>query len=323
MLKKLKKTVCIIFACLLLLLSLGSCGRDGTEEEGLSIVCTVFPLYDWIKNTVGEDSDAEIFWLTDGGTDLHSFQPSAEDMIRIATADLVVYVGGSSDGWIEEALKNSSAKGLALSRSEGVTLRAVSSESGHSHEDGHGHETDEHIWLSLRNAEASVRAICRALAESDPEGAERYRANSEEYIGKLRALDASYAAAVAEAEDPRLIVADRFPFVYLTEDYGIEYAAAFSGCTTDVDADLAMVIRLADRIGEWKAERILITERSDGSLAESVIRASGIEGLFVERMNSLQSVDAKSCAEGMTYLSAMEENLAALRRILGVSEAKE
>ena len=311
-----KRILCALLACACLLLPLVGCGeaRDGARVK---IVCTVFPLYDWVRTVVGDRSDVEILWLTDNGSDPHSFQPSAKDMVEIATADLVVYIGGVSDAWVEEALKNGKAgSGLALSEEEGIVLRAVSSESGHGREDGHSHEVDEHIWLSLRNASVSVSAIARRLGALDGENADTYAERARAYAEELRAMDLSFAWNLSQAEEPRLVFADRFPFVYLTEDYGIEYRAAFSGCTTDTDADFSTVDRLAGVINEWDVPYVMVTEGADRSLAESVIRATKKKNQTLLSMESMQAVRREQAENGMSYLSVMEENLRVLLRAL-------
>jgi zinc transport system substrate-binding protein len=283
------------------------------------IVCTVFPFYDWVRNVVGDVTGVEVLWLADNGSDLHSFQPSASDMVQVASADLVIYVGGTSDAWIGDAIDNGTKKGgMPLSSVEGVVLRPVSAESGHSHKDGHHHEEDEHLWLSLRNAATCVEEITRRLCELDGDYAEIYRANAEKYLTELCSLDASFAQMVAEVgENPRLLFADRFPFVYLTEDYGIEYRAAFSGCTTDVDADFSTVIDLARAVDEWGLRYVMTTDGSDRSLAESVIRATVSKDAGILSMESMQAVRAEDAENGLTYLSAMERNLSVLRQALG------
>ncbi len=311
-----KRIFCGLLVCLLLLLPLYGCGGE-RDQARVKIVCTVFPFYDWVKNVVGDVEGVEVLWLADNGSDPHSFQPSASDMVEVSTADLVLYVGGVSDVWVGEALKNGEkGSGMPLLTEEGVTLRPVSAESGHSHEDGHAHEMDEHLWLSLRNAVICVERIALRLSELDAEHADAYRSNAREYMEKLQAQDSSFTKNVAEAEKNRILFADRFPFVYLTEDYHIEYRAAFSGCTTDTDADFSTVIDLAEVVDQWELRYVMVTESSDLSLAESVIRATKDKNHVVLRMNSMQAVRAEEAESGMTYLSVMEQNLLTLLRAL-------
>ncbi len=311
-----KKMLCGMLGLLLLACSAVGCGR-AEEEAELRIVCTVFPIYDWVRNIVGDTEGVEVIWLCDNGADPHSYQPSAKNMVDLAKADLTVYVGGTSDAWVEEALHNqASDSGLALLSAEGVTSRCMSAESGHDHGDGHDHATDEHIWLSLKNAMAAVEAVTERLCALDGERAEEYRANAAAYRDSLALLDARYEKATDSAETPRVVCADRFPFVYLMEDYGIEYAAAFSGCTTDVDADFSVVLRLAQQLDAWDLKYILITEGSDLGLAESMKSMTAKKDQTVVAMDSLQSVSRKRSEEGITYLSVMEGNYSVLCRIL-------
>ena len=313
-----KRLFCVFLAFLLLTFPLCGCGGE-REDARVKIVCTVFPFYDWARNVVGSVDGVEILWLADNGSDLHSFQPSASDIIEIASADLVVYTGGVSDGWIADALKNGKGDGgLALSVADGIVLRPVSAESGHSEEDGHSHEVDEHLWLSLNNALAAVEEIAERLCRLDPDYAETYRSNAEAYAEQLRSLDRSFAESLAGETSLRLLFADRFPFVYLTEDYGIEYRAAFSGCTTDVDADFSTVIGLAEIADQWGLRYIMVTESADTSLAESVIRTTESKDQTVLRLESMQAVRREQAERGMTYLSAMEENFATILQALEI-----
>ena len=197
-----------------------------------------------------------------------------------------------------------------------MVVRPVSAESGHSHEDGHNHEMDEHVWLSLKNAMVAVDRIALRLGELDAVYKEEYRANADAYIERLRRLDVSFAEHIQNATNPRLLFADRFPFVYLTEDYGIGYRAAFSGCTTDTDADFSTVIGLAETADRWGVRYLMVTENSDGALAESVIRATKSKNQTVLRMNSMQAVRAEEAESGTTYLSVMERNLLVLLQAL-------
>ncbi len=313
-----KKFVCVLLVALLVALPLCGCG-DGRSEARVRVVCTVFPLYDWVRTIVGDVEGVEVLWLSDKGSDLHSFQPSAADMIDIASAELTVFVGGVSDTWVEDALAQGNREnGMALSREEGVTLRPVSSESGHSHEDGHSHEEDEHLWLSLRNAILCVERITERLCAIDGAYADAYRANAAAYTEKLRSLDTSFSESVGKAEGARVVFADRFPFVYLFEDYGIEYRAAFSGCTTDVDADFSTVIELARTADEWGLSYLMVTESSDGALAESINRASERKNRAVLRMESMQAIRREQAEGGMTYLTVMEENFLTLLQALAL-----
>ncbi len=315
-----KKWICLVLTLLLSVPMWVSC-TGSPEDENMKIVCTVFPIYDWVRNVVGDAEGVEVIWLCDNGADPHSFQPSAKNMADLASADLTVYVGGVSDAWIEKALQNTETSvGLALMQVEGMTVRCVSAESGHAHDDGHGHETDEHLWLSLKNAAVGVSAIAEQLCMLDQKQESRYRTNAEAYIRELDALDGRYAETVKQVEEPRVVCADRFPFVYLMEDYGIAYEAAFGGCTTDTDADFSVVVRLARRIDDWNLAHILVTETANQAFAESIKQATKQKDQVMVAMDSLQSVNRARSDGGVTYRSVMEDNLSALATVLQIKE---
>ena len=316
-----RKILALLLALLMAVTVIG-CGKLQKHNK-LTVVCTVFPVYDWVRQVVGECDTVEPILLVQDGTDLHSYQPKAADMVTLASCDLIVRLGGTSEVWVEEALKQQTAstrEELILSALPTVTLRQISAGSvaQHGHEEEHAHhgETDEHLWLSLGNAAACVEAIADSLCELDAAHAEQFRANALAYTEALGALDARYRAEIATVEAPRLVVADRFPFVYLTEDYGIEYVAAFEGCTTDTDADFSTVVRLAQALDDWQSGAVLVTESADLSLADSVLAASKNPHREIVSMDSLQSVTATDLEAGVTYLARMEENLDGLMRAL-------
>jgi zinc transport system substrate-binding protein len=272
----------------------------------------VFPIYDWVRNVVGDNERIEVKLLVSDGADLHSFQPTAKDAIAIKSAELLVRVGGVDDSFVDELAKDRGGLDLRLMEAEGVTLRDSAHNSDHGHGDGHDHPTDEHIWLSVRNAAACVEAIRKALAEIDPEGAELYEKNAAEYKAKLTALDLRFKETLSAIESPRMVVADRFPFVYLTADYGIEYEAAFEGCTTDAEAGFDTVLRLANKLEEWQLSHIFVTEASDGRLASSVCENVNCRQIKVTVLDSMQSVSAKDIELGVSYIGIMENDLAVL-----------
>jgi len=319
------KRICALCLCVVTLVSIFS-GCVKKENEKITVLCTIFPIYDWVRNVVGEKGNVEVKLLVSGGADLHSFQPTAKDAIAIRTADIVVRVGGADDAFVGELTEKGRGVDLRLMEAEGMVLHCVSSSSGHehehSHDHGHGHTTDEHIWLSVENAKASCRAICGALSELDTEGAEEYLENTEKYAEKLTALDAKYRAAVLGSGIPRLVVADRFPFVYMTEDYGIEYEAAFEGCTTDAEAGFDTVLRLASRVDEWKVGCLLVTESSDRRLADTVAEHTSAGALRILTLDSMQSVTEEDISLGVSYIEIMENNLAVLSEAISAGGTK-
>ena len=320
--KKLTAAICLLLI-LTLLPILPACQAPKTEEK-ITILCTLFPQYDWVKNIVGDSEKIEVKLLIKNGTDPHSYQPTAADIMAISSCDMIIYQGGASDLWVQEALDRAKAQNIvkvALSEMNGITLRPISS-SSHSHgEHDHDHDHgayDEHLWLSLSNAEAAARGLTDEICKMDSENSSLYKKNASEYIEKLNLLDKKYRNAAESARQPFVLFADRFPFVYLLEDYGIDYAAAFEGCSADVDAGFDTVLSLIKEADEHSVDYIAVTESSDKALALTVANsAKGDIQILV--MNSLQSVTARQIEDGTSYLSVMKENLAVLKKAIGAN----
>jgi zinc transport system substrate-binding protein len=274
---------------------------------------------------------AEVTLLISDGSDLHSYQPTVADKVRLLNSDLVVYIGGESDDWVCEMLADESGvdlgkRTLCLSEVDGIVLyesRRSSEEThdeGHEHVhtegDGHDHTFDEHLWLSPSNAEACTRALCERICELDEEGRGIYLENTEIYVGALTQMSAAYAETVASGKTDRLLVADRFPFVYLTEEYGLDFCAAFEGCSTESEASFETVVRLSAQAEAWESRYLIVTEGADKRLAESVIASCRGVTPEILSLHSMQAVSLRSLREGESYLSVMYENLNVLRQAL-------
>ena len=289
------------------------------DDGKITVICTVFPIYDWVRNVVGDSDAVEVKLLVSNGADLHSFQPSADDIISIRDAEVIVRVGGAADAFLNDILPEcDKIKDVCLMNSPGVTVRESLKEShSHTEGDGHFHASDEHIWLSLHNAKGAVNAICETLCELDGENTEKYRANSAAYTEKLSVLCDAYDEAMSKAQNKKIVFADRFPFIYMTEEYGIEHTAAFEGCSTESEASVETVIRLASRLDEWELDCIAVTESSDKRLAEAVINASSKKNAQILVFDSMQSVTNADISAGKTYVGIMESNLQALKIAVG------
>lgn len=322
-----------VFAALLLLSALLPAPEAAAERE-LSIVTTIFPEYDWVMEILGENApNVQVTMLLDNGVDLHSYQPNVKDMVTLSTCDLFLYVGGESDSWVDDALAGATNKNMIV-----INLLEVLGENAkeellvegmeHSHEEEEHHEEahdeedheheaelDEHVWLSLRNASLFCQAIRDALITLDPENEELYRANTEGYLAELSRLDEAFAAAVAEGSQDTLLFGDRFPFRYLTDDYGLQYYAAFSGCSAETEASFETVIFLANKLDELGLHTVMTLEGSDGKLAQTIISTAKADADIL-CLDSMQSITKKDVQEGAKYLSIMEKNLDVLARAL-------
>lgn len=306
-----KRVIGIFVSLLILLCTLASCSGKTEEQHKLSIVCTTFPQYDFLKNILGSDEGLTL--LIDDGADLHSFEPTAQDIIKIGSADLFVYIGGNSDRWVESALKSANNPALkTLALMDTVDTLEEEYVAGMEHEEEHleahsgSHaEEDEHIWLSVRNAEKMTSALCDAVCGIDPENSEKYKANADSYSAKLSELDRNFSAAVDGAKRKTLLFADRFPFRYLTEDYGLSYYAAFAGCSSESEASFKTMAFLIDKTKELSLPVVLTIDGSDGSIAKTVCEATGAK---TAELNSCQSVTAKDIENGVNYLDIMKNN---------------
>ena len=295
-------------------------GCGGKSSGKLKVVATIFPLYDWTAQVLG-DADADLILLQDTGVDRHSYQPTAAEMGHIASCDVFIYVGGASDVWVQDALKNQTNSGrIAIDLMDVLGEAALQEEHKEGMQEEHDHEeddeADEHIWLSLKNARLCTEAIRDALKKAAPELADAFETNCAAYIAKLDALRAEYEAAAASANIRTLLFGDRFPFLYMTEELGLDYYAAFSGCSADTEASFDTVIFLAGKLDELGLKVVLQTENGDPKLARTIIESSQSKNQTILTMDSLQSVTKQRVQEGASYLKIMEENLAVLKEAL-------
>ena len=326
------------------------------NSNKISIVCTTFPQYDWVKNILGEE--AERFYVTlllDNGVDMHSYQPAVKDIATAGSSDQFIYVGGESDTWVEDALKEAKNKDLkAINLMETLDnfvkeeevvegMQEERKSLGHSHEKSskekqeqtqkESHENsqeingqkeaadeepeyDEHIWLSIRNAEIMVKNIEKAIEQLDSDNAKVYPTNAENYIKKLDTLDKQYANTIQNAKYKAILFGDRFPFRYMADDYDLKYYAAFAGCSAETMAGFETVTFLAKKADELRLPVILTIENSDGRIAEAVKSNTTKKNQKILAMNSLQSVTKEQIADGITYLQVMQENLSVLSEAL-------
>ena len=294
-----------------MLLSVG-CGAPNVKRSGkINVLCTVFPLYDWARNIAG--NTAEVSLLNENGTDMHSYQPTAADIVRLHSCDILIYTGGESEKWVTEVIKQSYNENLkALNLIELLGDRAVTErEEGAEHREN-GDETDEHIWLSLKNAEILTDKIAAALSDADNKNADIYKTNAAKYSERLTALDNEYTEVLKNAKHKTLIFADRFPFRYFTEDYGLDYYAAFPGCSAETEASFETVIFLAKKADE-NGGSIFITETSNGDIAKAVNRNTAKKNKKILTLDSMQSVKKKDIKNGVTYISVMQKNLETLK----------
>ena len=332
---------------LVVLLTFLFAGASLAEGKKLSVVTTIFPVYDWVRETVGDNDNVEITLLLDSGVDLHSYQPTAQDILKIASCDVFAYVGGESDEWVEDALAEAVnaemvVVNLVEAMGEDIKLEEIvegmehehdedeahehdeeDEDEDHEHEDeenDHDHEhedeVDEHVWLSLRNAQKLVRALAGALGEADPAGAETYAENADAYVAQLAALDDEYVAAREAADFDTVLFGDRFPFRYLADDYGLNYYAAFAGCSAETEASFETVAFLSGKVDELGLTTVLTIEGTDHRIAETIVANTQAKDAAVLALDSMQATTGEDVKNGATYLGAMKANLEVLKQAL-------
>ncbi len=301
------------------------------ETKKLNIVTTIFPAYDWVKQIVGDNKNVEISFLIDKGVDLHSYQASAADIAKITDSDLFVYVGGESDDWAEDIIKeNPNLKYINMVDSIGEAALAEELVEGMQDEEEHDNESeehaneegeheegeeeiDEHVWLSIKNAETIVSAIEAKLAEIDPDNKAEYEKNANDYLAKLDELDKEYKDTLSSIQNKTIIVGDRFPFRYLVNEYGIKYYAAFKGCDAGSEASFETVKFLANKMDELNMSDIFIIDGSKGDLAKTIVDNTKDKNAKVLVLDSMQSTKS---SDNASYLDIMKKNLEVLKEVL-------
>ena len=321
-----KKLIALVLSALILTSLLAGCGSTETKKADVKVVTTIFPLYDWVREVAQDDADIHLDLLLDNGVDLHSYQPSAKDIVTISDCDVFIYVGGESDKWVDDTLKQANNKDMiVLDLMDILGDKAKEEElkegmQGEAEEGGKEHEEeteyDEHVWLSLKNSSLFVDKIAEALGKIDTQHASDFTANADAYKGKLNELDKQVQDAVDKASVKTLLFGDRFPFRYLTDDYKLDYYAAFVGCSAETEASFETITFLSGKVDELNLKAIMQIETSDGSIAKTVRDNTKTKDQTILTLDSMQSVTTERVQNGETYLSIMTSNLDILKEAL-------
>lgn len=318
-----KKWITLWSSLLLVCLLLAGCGSQGEEEtqpdgeeQRLQIVTTVFPAYDFARAVGGEYADVTL--LLPPGTESHSYEPTPADIIAVEECDLFIYLGGESDAWVDTILDSTGAADKSMRMIDCVDLLEEETVEGmetehedHDHGLGEVVGYDEHVWTSPKNAAAITRAIGARLEELDAVHAQDYAAGAEDYAGQLEALDGEFRTFFDGVTDKTIVFGDRFPLRYFAEEYGLNYYAAFPGCSTQTEPSAATVAFLTDKVREEGISTVWYIEFSNHLVADSIAEAAGADtALF----HTCHNVSAEDLENGATYISLMEGNLERLRQ---------
>ena len=300
--------------------------KNNDDNTKLSIVTTIFPEYDWVRQILGENqANVDLTMLLDKGVDLHSYQPSADDMVKVSKCDLFIYVGGESDTWVDDALKSAQNKNMKVinlldvlgnSVKEEEQVEGMQAEEEEEEGEEEGPEYDEHVWLSLKNAKTLCSSIADALCEIDSKNANVYKKNLNEYTKNLDALDKEYQQAVNGAKYDTLVFGDRFPFRYMVDDYFLKYYAAFVGCSAETEASFETIKFLANKVDKLGVTTVLTIEDPKHKIAQTVVENTKEKNQKILALNSMQSVTSDDVKNGETYLNVMQSNLDVLKQAL-------
>lgn len=338
-----------LFIAALSVLSICFCGcanTDATEHFSslttpsgkITVVATIFPAYDFARNVGGDK--CEVYQLLKPGAESHSYEPTPQDIVLIKNCDVFIYAGGESDSWIETLMDSVDMSGkhvismldevdaLDEEEKEGMREGGLLSEyiggehHHHHHEEGeeeeeHHHEEevelDEHVWTSPRNAIRITEAVCECLSDADNADAESYRKNADDYVNRLCQLDDAYKEVISTANRNTIVVADRFPFRYLCEEYGLDYYGAFPGCSEDAEITASSLKFLADTVAKENIPVVFNIEFSNEKIADCICEMTDAKKCL---LHSCHNVSQKDMDAGKDYISIMYDNLSVLKEAL-------
>ena len=338
-----KRKIGIVALIVAILFAVGAVFENGiknkeamiAKDDKLQVVVTSFPQYDFVRAIAKEEAD--ISMLIKPGAEIHSYEPTPEDIQKIQNADLFVYTGGENDKWVEDILDSIDISKTKLVRledcvtlieeDETVGLEGVSvhshehdedldsdhDESDHEetiHEHSSGIEYDEHVWTSPKNAVKIVEEIESVLCELDEEKQETFKENAQEYISQIDDIDSQIRDIVENSKRKTLVFGDRFPFKYFVEEYGLDYKAAFPGCSDEMEPSADTLSYLINFIKDEKIPVVLYLELSNQKVANTIAEETNTKTMC---LNSVQNVSQKDFEKGVTYVSLMKENIETLK----------
>ena len=318
--------------------------REKFEQKKYSVVSTSFPGYDFAR-AVTKNTNISAKMLVKPGAETHTYEPTPQDIIDIKNADMFVYVGGDSDTWVEKILKDVDTKKThvvklvdLVSTVEEEIVEGMEDEDEHEHDHDHDHEhdhdhdhdhdheshehkhdhdeeeegpeIDEHVWTSPKKAMEIVKKIAEVASEIDAEEKIKINDNAEKYVAEIAQVDKDLHQVI-DGKISEIVVADRFPFRYFADEFGLKYAAAFSGCSEQTEASAKTISFLINKVKQEKIKKIYMIELSNGKIAETVSKDTGAEVL---ELHSAHNVTADDFSKGVTYVDLMKRNLLALSK---------
>ena len=313
-LKKILLTLTVFVSVVVFLFSLLQGESYSYEKDKTTIVATTFAPYDFARQIAGDE--AEVIMLLSPGEESHTYEPTPGDIMKIQQCDLFIYGGGESEKWVDNILSSIDCEINYVKMMDVAELF----EEEHEHSDpdeAHHHEEseeyDEHVWTSPLNAIKIVNAISGKLKIVDSENEELYTENTEKYISELKILDEAMADMINSSIRDTIVIGDRFPLMYFTERYNLEYESAFPGCSAQTEANPATIARLTDRVRDENIGVIFKVDLSKGNVAETIAEETNAK---IETLYSCHVISAELYEAGETYISLMYKNYDALKSAL-------
>jgi len=288
--------------------------RSAKANGKINVTSVIFPSYDFVRAIAG--NKVNLLMLLPPGSESHSFEPTPQNIIAIKNSNLFIYPGGENSDWVErilDSISNVFESMIVLNMLDLVDAVEEEIVEGMEKEEEEEQAYDEHVWTSPQNAKAIVAAITEALCELDSANAEFFRQNASAYFTQLDELDASFKAVVDGAKRKTIIFGDRFPFRYLADAYGLQYFAAFPGCSTDTEPSAATVAFLINKVRSEKLPVVFHIELSNERMADTISEATGAKKLLLHSCHNLTKNDFE---KSLTYLDVQKANVVNLKEAL-------
>lgn len=328
--KKKRNYIKVMSLCVILgicsLMTFSGCTDSGTDSETadqpkgkVSVVATIFPQYDFSRQIAGDLADVTM--LLGAGEESHTYEPTPQDILTIQNADIFIYVGGESDSWVDsilDSLDTSSIEIISLMECvdavEEEVVEGMEAENGHETADSPDEaEYDEHVWTSIENAQIISQRIADALCDADKENSTAYRSNCEKYLSELSSLKKEIEGVVNNGERKTLVFGDRFPLRYFTDEFGLEYFAAFPGCAEDSEPSAGTVAFLIEKVNNEDIPVVFTIELSNGKIAKTISESTDAEVMTFYSCHNLTQEDFEN---GVTYIDLMKRNCESLKTAL-------
>lgn len=300
------KRLFIIFI-LMLCFALPACTYEKKDDGKIKIISTVFPGYDFAKQVIGDNKNITVQQLLPPGIESHGYEPSPKEMIAIEECDLFIYVGGESDTWVEKILKTMQSPPKTVKMMEHVALV------NNNHDHGFHEEYDEHVWTSLENAICIIQNICKEICLLDNTNSEEYTNNAANYCNEIEIIKQEFTSVFEKCANKKMVFGDRFPFIYFANEFGLDYLAAFPGCSSETEPDAGTLATIIETVKKEKIRAVFFIEFSNSRVAETIAKETGAQARL---FHSCHNVSQKEIDSGVTYLSLMRQNLETIMEVM-------